>query len=294
MEFLLSDATVNSWGFRLDMSALSIERFQTNPVCLYNHNMLIGRWLNIRRDGDKLLATPEFMEDEAETDALKVKKRVENGFVKGASLGIHILSVTYPENEPPLVEAEVLECSIVDVPSNKNALRVLSSDGIELSDDEIRTKLSAFKDEIKNPVLNMKLNATTYVALGLTEGAGVGEIDLAVKALSDKLTALEAKTKAELKTRIDAMLSAAVAAGKITQPEVAQYELQANENFDFVAGVIEKLPGKASLSGEAKGGNKSGDERADWSFEKWRKEDTAGLLSIKTSDPERYAEIIKK
>lgn len=294
--FLLSDASVNSYGFRIDMSKLSIERFLTNPVCLYNHSSLIGRWLNIQKDGDKLYGTPEFMDDETELEAKKVKTRVEKGFVKGASLGIHILSVTYPENDPPLVEAEVLECSIVDVPSNKNALRILSSEGIELTDEEIKTQLSAFKSEplVPNTNSNMKLNANSLVILGLSDGASVTEIDTAIKALSDRNAALQTKIDESKQKQIDALLSGAVASGKILATEKENYALQAKENFDFVASVIEKLPAKSNLSGNTQGGKNDGDERADWSFEKWRKEDTPGLLSIKATDPDRYAEIIKK
>jgi hypothetical protein len=299
MNFILSDGSKNSWGFRLDMTKLSLDRFKGNPVLLYNHNELIGRWTNIVLEGDKLYAEPEFMSDETETVALKVKKRVEEGFVKGASLGINILSVTYIDNEPPLVEAEVLECSIVDVPSNKNALRVLSAEGEELTDEEIQTQLSAFKPELENPteLINqnsMKLNASTIAILGLSATFTEIDVDNAVLKISTELQALKDKQKSETDARIETMLSAAIKAGKILATEKENYALQAQENFAFVESVIEKLPAKSNLSGKELGGTPSEDGRDDWNFEKWRKEDTKGLLSIKANDPERYAQIVNK
>ena len=105
--FILSDNSKNSYGFRLDMTKLQLGRFKSNPVMLYNHGQLIGKWDNIKVEDGKLSAEPTFMEGEDEKLSLQTKKRVEDGFLKGASLGLNIISVLHTEGEAPLVEAEV-------------------------------------------------------------------------------------------------------------------------------------------------------------------------------------------
>jgi len=294
--FLLSDDTVNSYGFRLNMEKLDLSRFKENPVCLYNHNALVGRWDKIELKANELYATPEFMDDPTETEAARVKNRVDKGFVKGASLGINILSVTYSDNEPPLVEAEVLECSVVDVPSNRNALRVLNADGSEMTGPQLQEKLSGFKPSNNTNTEDKmyKLSAEALMKLGLKETAAQSEIEVAIIGLSTKNAELQTKLDTQNSTRIEALLSGAIAAGKINATEKASYELSAKENFDFVASVIDKLPGKKTLSTEVKGGNSSGDDTDKWTFKDWREKDSVGLQAIAQNEPDRYREIVKK
>ena len=82
--FVLSDGSKNSYGFAIDMAKLDLERFRANPVMLYNHGQLVGKWENLELKDGKLTGTPVFMSDESEEHALKIQNRVEKGFVNGA------------------------------------------------------------------------------------------------------------------------------------------------------------------------------------------------------------------
>lgn len=261
---------------------------------LYNHSQLIGRWENIKNEDGKLLADPVFMEDDEEKEALKVQKRVEAGFVKGASLGIRILSAVTGEDGIPVVEAEVMECSIVDIPSNANSITLYNSDGEKLTGDNLDFALSAITKKSNKLDKTMKLSAEAYKAIGLSHGASDEEINKAIQTLSSENVALKAKIEAANKAKIEALLSAAIKDGRIKAAQKEKFEKLAAQDFDLAKETIEGLPKAEKLAGkEDKTGKNGGEDRSKWTFSDWRKKDTAGLLSIKKEDPDRYAEIIK-
>lgn len=291
--FILSDNSLNSYGFKINMEKLHLKRFESNPVMLHNHNDLVGRWSNIRLEDGKLMADPEFLEGEGEELAQKVKARVENNFLKGASIGINILKVEYDVNETPVVEVEILECSVVDIPSNANAIVLFNNKGEKLQGEAL--KLSLDKTLNRKPKKeSMKLNAEALKALGLEPTSTLEEVNQAILSLSSSKIVLEDKLKAAHTAKVDALISNALSAGKFTADKKESFTKLANTDFDLAVSTIDSLEGKKTLSGKADTSGSNTKDRTDWSFEKWRKEDTAGLLSIKTENPDRYAEILKK
>ena len=49
--FVLTDESVNSYGYRVLTSGIKMEQFLKNPVMLYSHDnnrMPIGTWENVR------------------------------------------------------------------------------------------------------------------------------------------------------------------------------------------------------------------------------------------------------
>lgn len=302
--FILSDDSINSYGFSIDIENSDLERFNTNPVMFYNHWDLIGSWKNIRIEDGKLLAEPVFMDDEAETTALKVAKRVENGFLKAASLGINILEWKEVEGEPPVAKVEVFECSIVDIPSNANAVTLYDTSGKKLEGESLSLALKAIKQPKKEnkKEQSMKLNAQNITALGLTEKSTDAEINAAVAKLTSEKAALsldndklKAQAETQKKAAIDSLISTALSEGRFTSDKKERYQKLATQDLELARETINDLPKKKSLSGTEKIENRSelGD-REKWTFEDWRKKDTAGLLSLKKENPEQYAQIIKK
>ena len=55
---LYDSASINSYGFRIDLDGMDLTRFRANPVMLYGHEseQLIGRWENIHIEEGRLLA----------------------------------------------------------------------------------------------------------------------------------------------------------------------------------------------------------------------------------------------
>ena len=122
--FILSDESLNSYGYKVLTSGIDLKQFKDNPIMFYNHNRelgVIGRWENIRIEGSRLLADPVF--DEADEFARKIKSKVENGFIKSASIGFYTEDrFTWKYNERWVMKCRLKECSVVDIPSNENAM----------------------------------------------------------------------------------------------------------------------------------------------------------------------------
>ena len=136
MKVVLCDSTtINSYGFRTDVKGIDLERFKKNPVMLYNHNPLqvIGKWENIDIFGDQLIAEPVF--DMEDPFAAEIERKVEQGFIKGCSMGIVIKNITQTKGIDTATNSVLIEASIVSIPSDENALVVYD-------DEDKQNKLS--------------------------------------------------------------------------------------------------------------------------------------------------------
>lgn len=163
-EFVVTDESINSYGFRVLTAGIDTKRFKANPVGFFNHNRddvfsatgytgPIVRWEHLKvNDKGEMTGTPVF--DTEDPVGMAVSRKVENGFIRGASIGISILAMSdAPEDMvkgqkyPTITKSELIEISVVDVPSNKKALALYDQDGkrVELKDETIGVQLSAFK-----------------------------------------------------------------------------------------------------------------------------------------------------
>lgn len=323
-KFILNDETrKNSHGFYLLNAGGRFERFNENPVMLNMHdlNQLIGKWLHLRTEGNLLMADPEF--DEGDPDAVKVKGKVERGYLRGASAGIIIHSAEWrtnpetKEEELYVTDWELYEASIVSVPSNAGALTLKVYDGQcrLVSDEKIRPhieniiKLSLSCNEnqtLKNDetMAEIKLTAEALVALGVKEGADGTAISAAIvklqadkaKAESDLKTEQE-KTAATLKKQAEGMVNLAVAKGKIPADKKEHFVKLALADYDTAKGALDAIPEKQSLSAQIKGvvgGKDIPAGRENWKLLQWMKEDMTGLQKLKSEQPDVYEEIKKR
>lgn len=140
LEFVMSDSSVDRYGDVIDARGWDLKDFRRNPVALFGHDGLlpIGKWSNVRVEGDRLLGRLELVE--AVSDRLKeIHALVRAGVLRAVSVGFR------PIQHEPLGEKggrrylkqALLECSLVSVPANANALSVARS--LHVSDDTIRT-----------------------------------------------------------------------------------------------------------------------------------------------------------
>lgn len=124
--FILSDETENSHGYRVLTDGIDTTRFLQNPVMYFNHDRenigVIGRWENVRKENGRLIADAVFNEN-CETGK-RVKEDVENGFLNAVSIGINIIEWDEKNGITVATKCELLEASIVDIPSNANATRI--------------------------------------------------------------------------------------------------------------------------------------------------------------------------
>lgn len=276
-EVIVSDESLNSHGFRVLTSGIRTERFDKNPVLFFNHqtdsvfdsrvyNGPLGKWEGLRVENGVLIASPVF--DEMDPQGALLSHKFENDFIRAASIGFRVISCSTDESLmvpgqqlPTVTECELIEISIVDLPSNKNAVALFDNDGkkVELKGTELQTALNFFdikrKNEIKNTdsmKVSLKAAWTSLLALlALTPGAGaqVVETELSEAQLGDINAKLEKLKGAEatvvtMQAELDALkLSVEGVNGKVVSltAELAT----ANANVGTLTaerdGLVEKL-----------------------------------------------------
>lgn len=122
--FLISDESINSYGYIVKTDGIDTTTFERNPIMLYMHERktVVGRWENIRKDGVKLFADAVF--DESTELGRTVKNQVENGFLRSASIGVDIVEEKEINGIKTITKSILFEVSIVDIPANQNALKL--------------------------------------------------------------------------------------------------------------------------------------------------------------------------
>jgi len=237
--FVLSDESVNSYGFRVLTSGIDISDFEKNPIMLWCHSRVwrgtedevlpIGRWENLRVEGGKLLGDTNF--DMDDPFAVKIANKVDKGFIKACSMGISILErseaiehIVVGQTRPTVTRCKLNEVSIADIPSNTNSISLYDANGnmIELTAESVDCTIGIINNQNQNEK-NMKLIA---LKLGLGENATEAEIVAKlteVLGMQEKLTEKDteiAKLKAAAleadKKTIEKLVNDAVVAGKLT------------------------------------------------------------------------------
>ena len=292
--FVLSDESLNSYGFRVLTDGIDTTLFEKNPIALWVHArsygwdkkrepLPIGKWVNLRRDGKKLIADLEF--DEDDEFAVSLMKKVEKGIINMVSAGLRAVTTSDDpsvlvkgQTRPTVVQSLLMECSLVDIGSNRNALRLQDEYGadINLSDRDSNHMLPLLKD-INSQNLDMNLRDQIAQVLKLQDGVSEADILLAVQKtaqdaikLSDlnrqvtTLTAEKTRLEGELKTYKDAETAAleltriklvddAIAAKKITASEKDTYLKLAAADFDAVKTILDTKQGVTELGAGNKG-----------------------------------------
>ena len=178
--FVISDESKNSYDLRIITSGIDTTRFLKNPVMFYMHDRtlgVIGRWENLRIEGVRLLADPVF--DESDELAVKIKRKVESGFIKSASIGISIDEKNIQDGI--VYSCSLKECSIVDIPSNENALALYDKD------DRIIENPQQFILNLKLGDNNMNDLKSIIEVLGLQANASVDDIIAAIRTLKQSV-----------------------------------------------------------------------------------------------------------
>lgn len=290
--FILSDSSqTNTKGFRVALSGGRFDRFDNNPVMLYDHDtkMVIGRWEKRSVENGKMKATAVF--DEGDPVAAEKQRKVKAGFLRGTSIGIIPYKMEEIGDEFVLTDWELIEASITPIPSDAGAVRLYNEKREVITFEQL--KLSFTNNNKNDKQMNedvILLTAVVRQSLGLSLNPTAKEIELAV---AEKDTTIENQAK-EIKrlkeAEIDMYLSQAVKDGKIAQEDVADQRELALLSFDKVKAVIDRKPASPSVSlrDMAQRSNLTAGERAGWDFLKWSKEDPKGLAALKLSNPGEY------
>lgn len=305
---------MNKYGFRTLTSGVKLDQFKKNPVMLFMHDrrlMPIGKWVDIRVEGDKLLADTEFdMDDEF---AATISAKVDKGYLKMASVGFDVIAYSEDpkdmvpgQRRPTVTKWEPFEASIVDIGANNSALRLRDhSRGITLAggDAIAENDLDILLPTIQQTP-SMKKLALKY---GLPEDATEDQILAAIQAEETKLKAEQkaAEGKTDKEKSIELLLSLGETKGVINADNKERYRKLAAADFETVESLVKdaKTPKAETnndrladviekLSAGGNGGGNDANDRSKWTLNDWRKKDSNGLAQLKASEPAKYQKLV--
>ena len=240
-EVIISTSGLNCYGGRVLTSGIDLTQFQKNPLLLWMHRrsfdrdaMPIGRIDNLRTDGDRLIGTPVF--DQNDEFAKKIESKWENGFLRMASAGIEIIETSdAPEHllqgqtRRTITRCRLEEVSIVDMGGNDEALQLYDRSGkvLKLAAGEDNDALPLLapekkddpsgtapdgKDNNQTNKLTQSMNKEILQLLGLSETATEQEAVGALRLLKEKADKVETLQLAS----ITAVVDGAIAEKRIT------------------------------------------------------------------------------
>lgn len=125
LEFVLSTERINSYGQIILTDGIDTKDFEKNPIMLWQHERgrVIGKWTDIKKTNGNLLATAVF--DETDEFSKSVYNKVTGGFISACSIGIKInpADIKVENDIETVTKSKLLEASLVDIPSNGDAIR---------------------------------------------------------------------------------------------------------------------------------------------------------------------------
>lgn len=310
----------NSYGFSILTEGIDLTRFMKNPVMLSDHwnsNWnVIGKWNDVKKEGAILTGLPEF--DTEDKDAAAIGGKVNRGFINACSMGIVFdrenLSVI--GGKVFLTKCELVEVSVVPVPSNANSVRLMHQDGKVMDEKEIQELSLSVIPSIKNPELNLKidnmkkiiLSVTALMALGFKDqpegGLDATEVEAKILSLSEELKTAkseneslklaqqqaEEKAKAEAKTRIEQKVALAITNGQFKadqKDEMVNLGLTSETALDTVIGSI---PVKQNFSGKVTSTENTTTSEVK-TMDDFQKLSLEAQLAFKNDNPEEYKKL---
>ena len=206
---VISDESINSYGFWVVTDGIDLSAFLKNPVMLWNHNrdghgtvdaqLPIGYWKDLRIENGVLTGEPVF--DEKDPFAMKVKQKLESGILNACSMGFVPLEwsddlemLKEGQKVATVTRCRLMEISICDIPSNANATVVLydeNTNQINLSTlPTAGTQLATMNNQhLNNNDMTLKEIA---LKLGLDENASPQAIADAIANLKSENASYEA------------------------------------------------------------------------------------------------------
>lgn len=318
--FIVSDESLNSYGFRVLTNGIDTSGFLKNPVGLWGHNrawrgtdnevLPICRWDDLAKNKGQMTALPVFdLDDEF---AARIANKVDGGFINAASIGIQIVEtsedpkVMLPGQRYATITKCVLkEISIVDIPSNANALTLYDQSGkpVNLSDEQClqlafgitQQPTSTEMEELKALALALGLPETATLAECQSKIASLKADASQVTALKAQVTALQEQQKGARAGEIKSLLDSAVADQRITAEQRPAYEKLFDADFDSAKSILEGIAKPVKLS-TVPAGQQPNDGQFTYqgkTFSQLSRENPKLLETLKANDFETFKQLYK-
>ncbi len=126
IRFVMSDDSVDRVGDRVDQKSWKLDDFKANSIALFNHNhdAIIGVWKDVQVLGNELVGTLTLAEKGTSPLVDEVSALISQGILKSVSIGFSAGKVKQNSYDGyDLSDCSLLECSVVAIPANQNALR---------------------------------------------------------------------------------------------------------------------------------------------------------------------------
>lgn len=216
---ILSDSSLNRYGYRLLTEGGRLEPYKKNPLMIWLHyrdegsilfgnRLPIGHFEDLQINGDELSAIPIF--DDVDELSRTIHGKFDAGTISAASVGFFPITTSADkkylvpgQTRETVIEWELLEVSLVDIPANGNAVRLYDRNPIDST-----LSLSVSPDNIIPLLTNnsdkMKMNATwkalaAFLGLALSAEAEITPEGLTkVDSELERLTAAHTKLTQEL------------------------------------------------------------------------------------------------
>jgi HK97 family phage major capsid protein/HK97 family phage prohead protease len=155
-EFVMSDGSVDRMGDVIDPNGWLLDNFRRNPVALFGHDpsFPIGKWSDVGVRRGALTGRLDLLDPVSDRQR-EIKAAVDAGVLRAVSVGFH------PSKYEPLegskngglhfLEQELVECSLVSVPANANALAIAKSIGLSRETQSLIFGVPAEPDQQGSP-----------------------------------------------------------------------------------------------------------------------------------------------
>lgn len=262
-EFLLTDDSVNCYGYRLLTSGLQLDRFDP-PIGFFMHNREQGvavRWEDLTVRGNALYGKP-VVDDSRFPDLVK---QIEDGFYSAASVG-HIVALSMSEDPalridgqtgPTVTEWFPRECSIVDIPGNYNAVaqsRLFDENNNVLMDLSDKQTHSIMTEKAITLEALLEIGLPNLVAESTTEQAVQIIRDLVAKAARTAtaeaaLQSLQAQVVAD---KVNAIVDKALADHKVNAVMAEKLKQDYATNPEGLEALVAAMPAQTTISNQLK------------------------------------------
>ena len=317
--YVLSDSTVNEYGFRLLTEGYQMDAFLKNPIGYYMHRREDGialKWEDLRIDGDTIVGVPVINLSNPRGE--QICSEAENGFLNAASMG-HIVVLEYSTDAALMLEGQTgptvtkwynKECSLVDIPGNKNALTQLydqQENEINLADfgtkpllevgvhnilDDLAAVLDLKGKDRHNPDVVTAVQDLVARANGLaTEILGLQKDKTELQVKLDDL--LGQRTKQE----VNDLLERGLEDRKITMELKNRLAKDYATNPEGLRDLLGAMPAYRSIADNLRDRvNQPNKSEAEWQWDDYEKNDPLGkkLKDLRANDPGRYKELFDK
>ncbi len=316
-EYVLSDSTVNEYGFRLLTSGYLIEDFKKNPIGYYMHRREDGialKWDDLHIADDKILGTPVINLSNSKGEQLL--NEAENGFLNAASMG-HIVVLEYSTDPKQMLEGQTgptitkwynKECSLVDIPGNSNSLCKLfdaRENELNLSDLNIGKKSIHFLANTTHKsiceLLQLGAETDEKAILGKVQSLVANSSNMEIEnslLCADKIDLQkQIDEMAMLRTKIDisALLNRALEDKKITVELRDRLAIDYGANAEGLKTLIAAMPAYISIVENLKARQQENAEIA-WEWDDFERNDPAGkkLKELRANDPDKYKDLFER